>query len=63
MDTNQTPGPESEETPVDGDIRNLMDRAVRAYMDGDYSTAMGAWREILELDPANARAREGDLSP
>ncbi len=59
MDTNQTPGPESEETPVDSDIRNLMDRAVRAYMDADYSAAMGSWREILDLDPANARAREG----
>ncbi|MCZ6833012.1 MAG: hypothetical protein O7F11_04635 [Acidobacteria bacterium] len=59
MDTNQTPGPESEETPEDSDIRNLMDRAAQAYMDGDYSVAVGAWREILDVDPANPRAREG----
>ena len=36
-----------------------MDRAARAYMDGDYPAAVGAWREVLDVDPANPRAREG----
>lgn len=59
MDTDQTPGLESEEAPVASDVRRLMDQAARAYMDGDYNAAVGAWQEILDTDPANPRAREG----
>ncbi len=47
MDTDQTPGSGSEETPAGGDVRGLMDQAARAYMDGDYDAAVGAWQEPL----------------
>lgn len=41
---------------VDG---KLLDEAARAYMAGDYDTAITAWTQVLEADPANSRAREG----
>jgi tetratricopeptide (TPR) repeat protein len=59
VDTSEIPQPDTGPSTDGGDVRLLLDQAARAYMDGDYSAAVGSWREVLECDPANPRAREG----
>ena len=59
MDTNETPSSEDQTNFDGGAVRQLLDQAARAYMDGDYGAAVGAWQGVLEVDPSNPRAREG----
>jgi tetratricopeptide (TPR) repeat protein len=39
------------------DVADLIDRGIRAYLQGKVADARGAFEEALRLDPANVRAR------
>ena len=43
----------------DKQIENLHQQASTLYLQGEYVAALGAWRQLLKLDPRDERAREG----
>ena len=40
-------------------IAELHEQASEHYLNGDYGGALQAWRDVLQLDPANEQARDG----
>jgi len=40
-------------------IKQLHEQASERYLNGDYQGALQAWRDVLELDPADEQARDG----
>jgi len=40
-------------------VENLHQQASTLYLQGEYVAALGAWRQLLKLDPKDERAREG----
>jgi tetratricopeptide (TPR) repeat protein len=40
-------------------LENLHQQASTLYLQGEYVAALGAWRQLLKLDPRDERAREG----
>jgi tetratricopeptide (TPR) repeat protein len=40
-------------------VQQLLSKATAFYHAGDYQQAVQAWKEILDLDPSNQRAKEG----